>query len=149
MTNTTPHAFGFTFAPETDPGPYGGIAADIASAIDGAWKLSRYTESMVVIKDHRDDPEGIAIARVGCEWLDNVAASGRDYDEELQPEVPTVRQTACRLCGLDVEVALDDIGLLSTDRGGSASCPDGKAHDPALDAEDYDAHEYWVGDVAR
>lgn len=133
MTNTA-----FTFAPETDPQGYAGTALDIASAIEGAWKLSRYTESFVVISDHRDDAAGIPIARVGCEWLDSVAASGRDYDEELVEEPCLVRHTSCKYCGADVEVWLDDEELCARDRGGDSRCSLGTAgrHVPALDADD-------------
>jgi hypothetical protein len=148
VTNT-PAPFSF----RTDDGCVRGVADNILSALNGAWTLSRYEETVIIVADHRDHPEGVDVARVGVEWLDNLGAEDRDYEAELEeltePEVPKVRHTSCKLCGLDVEVALDDIGLLTTDRGGEARCRDGRVHEPALEAEDYDAYEYHTGETVR
>lgn len=151
MTNT---ASPFTMVLESDSTDlHKGVAVDIASAISGAWAMANHFEDFVLVRDHRDDPTGIEIVRIGVEWLEqglNSPAAERDYESELagEEEPPSFRHTSCKLCSLDVEVDLTDLGMSTRDRGGSASCPDGKAHDPALDDADYEAHEWHTGVVA-
>lgn len=66
-----------------------------------------------------------------CDHCERIIVDGRPRPHDI----PTVRQTACRLCGLDVENITPFRADDWRDRGNNTHCPDGRLHEPMRDTD--------------